>query len=73
MHDRCNSKALGMKRSYDEIVKVLSLADPHYKTETYRGSINTIDEMGCAVESEAADAIIRLARESDEIVYVVAI
>ncbi len=73
MHDRCNCKETGMKRSYDEIVKVLSLCDPHYKTETYRGSTNTIDETGCAVESEAADAIIRIARESDEIVYVVAI
>ncbi len=73
MHDRCNSKALGMKRSYDEIVKVLSLADPHYTTETCRGSINTVDETGCAVESEAADAIIRIARESEEIVYVAAI
>ncbi len=73
MHDRCNSKELGMKRSYDEIVKVLSLANPHYKTETYRGSVNTIDEIGGAVDSEAADAIIRIARESDEIVYVAAI
>lgn len=73
MHDRCNSKEVGMKRSYDEIVKVLSLADPHYTTETYRGSINTIDETGSYVESDAADAIIRIARESDEMVYVVAI
>lgn len=73
MHDRCNSRSLGMKRSYDEIVKVLSLCDPHYTTETCRGSTETIDATGCAVESEAADAIIRIARESDEIVYVVAI
>ena len=73
MHDRCNSKEVGMKRSYDEIVKVLSLADPHYTTKTYRGSINTIDETGSYVESDAADAIIRIARESDEMVYVVAI
>ena len=73
MHDRCNSKEVGMKRSYDEIVKVLSLADPHYTTETYRGSVNTIDELGTYVESDAADAIIRIARESDEMVYVVAI
>ena len=73
MHDRCNSKEVGMKHSYDEIVKVLSLADPHYTTETYRGSVNTIDETGSYVESEAADAIIRIARESEEIVYVAAI
>ena len=73
MHDRCNSMELGMNRSYDEIVKVLTLCDPHYKTETYRGSTNSIDRAGCAIESDAADAIIRIARESDEIVYVVAI
>lgn len=73
MHDRCDSRELGMNRSYNEIVKVLSLADPHYTTLTCRGSINAIDETGCAVESDAADTIIRIARESDEIVYVAAI
>ena len=73
MHERCDSRVLGMKRSYDEIVKVLSLADPHYKTETYLGSTTNIDAAGCAVESDAADAIIRIARESNEIVYVAAI
>lgn len=73
MHDRCNSKELGMNRSYDEIIKVLSLTDPHYTIPVNRGSINTIDETGTYVESDAADAIIRIARESDEIVYVAAI
>lgn len=73
MHDRCNSMELGMNRSYDEIVKVLSLADPNHNVSVYRGSTNSIDVAGCAIESEAADAIIRIARESDEIVYVVAI
>ncbi len=73
MHDRCNSMETGMNRSYDEIVKVLSLCDPHYKTETYRGSTTSIDASGAAVESDAADAIIRIARESNETVYVTAI
>lgn len=73
MHDRCTSMELGMKQSYDEIVKVLSLTDPHYKTPVYRGSTTSIDMAGAAVESEAADAIIEIARESKEIVYVVAI
>lgn len=73
MHDRCDSRTLGMNQSYDEIVKVLSLCDPDNTTPVYHGSITTVDEVGGAVESEAADAIIRLARESDEIVYVVAI
>ncbi|MBQ4067008.1 MAG: nucleoside hydrolase [Clostridia bacterium] len=73
MHDRCNSRSIGMKKSYNEIVKVLSLCDPHYSTETYLGSTDTVENSGAPVESEAADAIIRIARESEEIVYVVAI
>ena len=73
MHDRCNSMEVGMNRSYDEIVKVLSLCDPHYTVKARRGSVNTVTATGCAVESDAADEIIRIARESDEIVYVVAI
>ncbi len=73
VHDRCNSRELGMNRSYDEIVKVLSLTDPHYTIPTYRGSINSIDVVGEVIESDAAEGIIRIARESDEIVYVVAI
>lgn len=73
MHDRCPSRRAGMKRSYDEIVKVLSLCDPHYTTETYLGSTDTVEDSGRAVESDAADAIIRIARESDETIYVVAI
>lgn len=73
MHDRCNSKELGMNRSYDEIIKVLSLTDPHYTIPVSRGSINTVDETGTYVESDAANTIINIARESDEIVYVVAI
>ena len=73
MHDRCNDMTLGMNRSYDEIIKVLSLTDPHYTIPAYRGSTNTVDALGTWVESDAADAIIRAARESDEIVYVAAI
>lgn len=73
MHDRCNSTELGMKRSYNEIVKVLTLCDPHYKTETYLGSTTSIDAHGAAVDSDAQDAIIRIAKESNEIVYVAAI
>ena len=73
MHDRCSSREIGMNRSYDEIIKVLSLCDPHYTIPVYRGSTTTVDTEGKAVESEAADAIIEIARKSDELVYVVAI
>lgn len=73
MHDRCNSMELGMNRSYDEIIKVLSLCNPHYTTKTYRGSTTSIDKNGSAVESDAANAIIQMAREAEETIYVVAI
>lgn len=73
MHDRCNDMTLGMNRSYDEIIKVLSLTDPHYTIPVSHGSTDTVDATGTYVESEAADTIIRIARESDEIVYVAAI
>lgn len=73
MHDRCRSMERGMNQSYDEIVKVLTLCDPHYTSKTYRGSTASIDACGCAVESDAADAIICIARGSEELVYVVAI
>jgi len=73
IHERCNSRELGMNQSYDEIIKVLSLCDPHYKIPVCRGSISSIDDEDCAVESEAAERIISIVRDSDEIVYVVAI
>ncbi len=73
MHERCNSMALGMEQSYNEILKVLSLVDPDYKTPVMRGSTTTVDATGAPVESEAVDNLIRLAHESDEIIYVLAI
>ena len=73
MHDRCNDMALGMEQSYNEIKKVLSLADPNHNVPVYRGSVNTISNTGSFVESEAADALIRTARQCDELLYVVAI
>lgn len=68
-----NNPEYGMYASYEEIKKILNFCDSDYKTPVFKGSTTTMDKVGGAVESEAADAIIRIARESDEIVYVLAI
>lgn len=73
MHERCDSMAKGMEQSYEEILKVMSLTDPDYSTPVLRGSTTTVHASGAAVESEAADNLIKLAHESDEIIYVLAI
>jgi len=63
-----------MEKSYDEIVKVLSLTDPHYETPVFKGSRENITESGKSfIESPACDNIIKSVKESDEIVYVLAI
>ena len=60
----------GMEKSYDEIVRVLQNCDPNYTVPVLKGSRVSIDSTGAAVESEAADYLIKLAHETDEIIYV---
>ena len=63
----------GMIKSYNEIKRVLSLVDPDYTTPVYEGSHTTIELSGGVVDSPAARAIIDIVKNSDEIVYVLAI
>lgn len=65
----------GMEKSYDEAVRVLETIGMAGKIPVYRGSRTRIgDNPGFAPsESEAADNIIRSARELDEPLYVMAI
>lgn len=63
----------GMEKSYDEILRVVECCDKNSAIPVLKGSKNTITNMGCAVESDAADHLIKLAKESDEIIYVMAI
>ncbi len=64
----------GMEKSYDEIIKVLELTDPNYTTPVFKGSRETMSESGKAyIESPACDNIIKAVKESNEIVYVLAI
>ena len=68
-----DSRETGMLQSYEEIKKVLSLCDPEHKVPVYKGCFDTFDGSSAIPESEAVDNIIKTARESDEIIYVLAI
>ncbi len=63
----------GMVKSYDEIKKVLSMIDPNYTTPVFEGSRTTIEVSGGPVDSPAARHLIEFVKNSDEIVYVLAI
>jgi len=64
----------GMEKSYDEILRVLDCCGSNISVPVFKGSRTTVtNNNGKAVESDAADHLIKLAHESDEIVYVMAI
>ena len=72
-NSRSTSPADGMEKSYQEALRVRGLVDPNSNIPVYRGSTEYLPSRTEAVESEAADAIIRLVKESEETVYIVAI
>ncbi len=62
----------GMEKSYEEILRVTDCCED--KVPVFKGSRTTItNNGGKAVESDAADHLIKLAHESDEIIYVMGI
>ena len=63
----------GMEKSYEEILRVVECCEKNSTVPVLKGSRTTITNSGCAVDSEAADHLIKLAHESDEIIYVMAI
>lgn len=73
LNSRSTSAADGMEQSYNEAFRVRGLVDSDSKIPIYRGSTAFMTREKKPVESEAAEAIIRLVRESDETVYIVAI
>ncbi len=74
LNDRSTSYADGMEKSYHEAIKTLSLVDPAHTTPVYRGSVECLQETGADhTDSDAAQNIIKTVRESDEIIYVLAI
>lgn len=73
-NEKTDDYAHGADMSFDEAHKTLKLIDPDYTTPVYRGSRETIEHSGKPyIESEACDNIIKTVRESDEIIYVLAI
>lgn len=72
-NDNSENYADGMEKSYHEIHRVLKAADPEYTTPVMRGCTERITDKRAVVESEAVDNLIRIVRESDEIVYVLGI
>ncbi len=73
VHQKEDNTEEKMMESYEEIKKVLSLTDPNYTVPVMKGCPETIDKTGSFVESEAVDKLIEIAREADEMVYVLAI
>ena len=59
--------------SYNEAFRIRALVDERSQIPIYRGSGTYLPDKRTPVVSEAAEAIVRLVRESKETVYVVAI
>jgi inosine-uridine nucleoside N-ribohydrolase len=73
LNSRSTSAADGMEQSYNEAFRVRGLVDADSKIPIYRGSTAFMKPDKQPVSSEAAEAIVRLVRESEETVYIVAI
>lgn len=73
LNSRSTSAADGMEQSYNEAFRVRGLVDADSKIPIYRGSTAFMQPDKQPVVSEAAEAIVRLVRESEETVYIVAI
>ena len=63
----------GMEKSYQELLHVRGLVDPDSSIPVCRGSRDYLKNTITPQESEAADKIIAIAEESDDIVFVAAI
>ena len=73
LNSRSTSAADGMEKSYQEALRVKGLADANSNVPVYRGATRFMTSKTDVVESEAVDTIIKLVRESEETVYIVAI
>ena len=72
-NSRANTPGEGMELSYQEAFRIRGLVDSSSQLPIYRGSTTYLPDKNTPVDSEAARAIVRLARESEEPIYVVAI
>jgi inosine-uridine nucleoside N-ribohydrolase len=72
-NSRSKAPGEGMEMSYNEAFRIRALVDERSEVPIYRGSTTYLPDKNTPVASEAAETIVRLARESKELVYVVAI
>ncbi len=75
LNSRSSSPADGMEKSYEEMVRVRDLIDPEGRRNIpcYRGSRDYLRNIITPQASEAAENIVRLVREADDIVYIAVI
>ena len=76
LNDKSESPKDGMEKSYNEILKLLSLADMNeFKEKTYRGSEKFLENEKTPVESDASEYIVNLAKNysPEKPLYIVAI
>ena len=72
-NSRAATPAEGMEKSYAEAFHIRGLVDEGSEVPIYRGSTTYLPDKNTPVVSDAAEAIVRLVRESKETVYIVAI
>ncbi len=72
-NSRAKTPAEGMEKSYNEAFRIRGLVDEKSAVPIYRGSATYLPDKKTPVLSEAAEAIVRLVRESRETVYIVAL
>lgn len=71
-NERATDPADGMEKSYHELIKIRDLVDPDGKMNIpcYRGSESYMKNTITPVRSEAAENIVRIVKEADDIVYI---
>lgn len=70
---RSSSPEDGMEKSYNELLNVRGKVDPDSRIPCFRGSRGYLKNIITPQPSPAADEIIRLAHETDDILYVASI
>ena len=72
-NSRAKTPGEGMELSYNEAFRIRALVDEKSQVPIYRGSATYLPDKNTPIVSEGAEAIVRLVRESEEPVYIVAI
>ena len=73
LNEKSISPEDGMEKSYQEMIRVRDLVDPNSTIPCYRGSRNYMKNTITPQPSEAAENIVRLVHEADDIVYIAVI